>query len=97
MADLTFSDDVAEQLRKLAAREGRSVDEVVREMIRHYPPAQEADATDEDVTPLPDPLVGLIGLLDEFTDATDLSSTVRETLREHTHPKYGWTRRGRTD
>jgi hypothetical protein len=97
MADLILTGEVADRLRELAEREGRSVDEVVRDMMKHYPPAQGADVEDEDVTPTPDPLTGLVGLLDEFTDATDLSSTVRDTLRQYTHPKYGWTRRDRTD
>ena len=38
-----------------------------------------------------DPLEGLIGFLDEATDATDLSTSVRETLAQNTHPDYGWT------
>lgn len=46
---------------------------------------------------LPNPLAGLVGLLDDETDATDLSTTVRQTLANSTHPKYGWTTRGLTD
>jgi hypothetical protein len=45
----------------------------------------------------PDPLLGLIGLLDEYTSETDLSSTIRETLKKYAHPQYGWTKRDRTD
>jgi hypothetical protein len=44
---LTFSDDVVQQLKELAAREGRSVDKVVREMMKHYPPAQEDNVDEE--------------------------------------------------
>ncbi|MBC7811357.1 MAG: hypothetical protein H7175_09425 [Burkholderiales bacterium] len=46
---------------------------------------------------LPNPLAGLDGLLADATDATDLSTTIRETLKQSTHPQYGWTKRGRTD
>lgn len=46
---------------------------------------------------LPNPLAGLDGLLADVTDAADLSTTIRETLRQSTHPQYGWTKRGRTD
>ncbi len=97
MADLVLTGAVADKLRDLAERQGRTAEAVVEDMMQQYAPAQEADVTDEDMTPDPDPLVGLIGFLDGKTDATDLSGTVRETLREHTHPKFGWTRRGRTD
>ena len=74
MVTLTFSDELAQQLQRLAAREGRSVEEVVRDMVQQYAPIQESKLADDDETPSPDPLIGLIGLLDEFTDATDLSS-----------------------
>ena len=46
---------------------------------------------------LPNPLAGWDGLLADATDATDLSTSIRETLRQSTHPQYGWTKRGRTD
>ncbi len=47
MVNLTFSDDVAEQLRELAAREGRSVDDVVRDMMKQYLPARETNGSEE--------------------------------------------------
>jgi len=43
----------------------------------------------------PDPLEALVGLFD--SGLGDLSTSVRETLEKTTHPKYGWTRRDRTD
>jgi len=97
MADLVLTGEVADKLRHLAERQGRTAEDVVEEMMQQYPPAQGGDTLEEEGETGPDPLTGLIGLLDEYTGASDLSSTVRETLREHTHPKYGWTRRGRTD
>lgn len=47
MTDLTFSDDLVEQLRELAAREGHSIEDVVRDMMNYYPPAQESDVDGE--------------------------------------------------
>lgn len=41
------------------------------------------------VTLPPDPLDSLVGLVE--TGIPDLSMRVRETLAEHTHPRYGWT------
>ena len=43
----------------------------------------------------PDPLEGLVGLFS--SGLGDLSTSVRETLEKSTHPKYGWTKSGRTD
>lgn len=54
-ADLTFSDEVAERLRALAAREGRSVDEVVRDMMKQYTPAQQDEVPQEKVEDEPRP------------------------------------------
>lgn len=47
MVSLTFSEELAEQLRRLAQREGRSVEEVVRDMIEHYPPAHDSNVDKE--------------------------------------------------
>ena len=42
------------------------------------------------------PLKGLIGLID--SDETDLSTSIRETLAQHTDIQYGWTlKRDHTD
>ena len=47
----------------------------------------------------PDPLEGLVGLLDNSVKDEDLNTAtdVRETLAKYTHPDYGWTKRDRTD
>ena len=94
MSELQLSDDLIQQLETIAAREQRGVEEVLRTMVEQYG-AQ--PAANEDATPNPDPLIGLIGLLDDDIQETDLSTTVRETLKQYTHPQYGWTKRGRTD
>jgi hypothetical protein len=97
MADITLSEELVQQLRKLAIEEGRPVDEVVRSMLEQYHPAIADHPALEATEEANSPLLGLIGLLDKYTDATDLSSSIRETLKENTHPQYGWTKRGRTD
>ncbi len=95
MSDLHLPDNLTERIQAIAEREQLSVEEVVARMLQFYPPQTNTQKQDE--TPSPDPLLGLIGLLDDETQETDLSSTVRETLAKFTHPQYGWTKRGRTD
>lgn len=94
MSDLHLPDSLTERIQAIAERENRSVEDVVARMLQHYPTLP--DAPQEEKTNL-DPLLGLIGLLDDEIQDADLSSTVRETLAQHTHPKYGWTKRDRSD
>jgi ribbon-helix-helix CopG family protein len=89
MTDLTLSDELVEKIRKLAQREQRTVEDVVTDMLHQYHPVGQSLPLSHDETPHPDPLVGLIGLLDDDIQKTDMSSTVRETLKQHTHPQYG--------
>lgn len=96
MTDLVLSGKAADKLRELAEREQRPVEDVVLDLIEQHSPTEQEIGTDE-VSEAGDPLVGMIGLLDGFTNETDLSTTVRETLKKYTHPKYGWTKRDRTD
>ena len=95
MSDLTLPDTLTQRLQALAEQEQISVTEVLTRMLENYPSKKPLPESDE--TPNPDPLIGLIGLLDDETQETDLSSTIRETLAKHTHPQYGWTKRDRTD
>ena len=100
MTPLLLSDALVEQLQDIAEQEHRSVEDVLQTMIQQYTSETESQseaALSDDVSPNPDPLVGLIGLLDDDIQETDLSSTVRETLKKYSHPQYGWTKRGRTD
>lgn len=101
MPPLLLSDALVEQLRDIAKQENRSVEDVLQTMIQHYTPetepAPDEVLNDDDVSPNSDPLLGLIGLLDDDIQETDLSSTVHETLKKYSHPQYGWTKRGRTD
>ena len=95
MSDLNLPDNITTRIRAIAEQEHRSVEEVVARMLQYY--LAQPDVQKQEETPTPDSLVGLIGLLDDETQETDLSSTVRETLAKFTHLQYGWTKRGRTD
>lgn len=95
MSDLHLPESLTKRIQALAEQEHRSVEEVLTRMLQSYSAQQPIQNKDE--TPNSDPLVGLIGLLDDDTQETNLSSTVRETLKQYTHPQYGWTKRGRTD
>lgn len=95
MSNLHLPDTITERIQAIADQEQLSVEEVITRMLDQYPAKK--STTENDELPNPDPLLGLIGLLDDETQATDLSSTVRETLATNTHPHYGWTKRGLTD
>src|SRR5258706_9367250 len=101
MTPLLLSDALVERLQDIAEQEHRSVEDVLQTMIQQYTPEtqaqSEAEISDESAEGQHNPLLGLIGLLDEYTNETDLSSTVRETLKKYSHPQYGWTKRDRTD
>ncbi len=47
MADLILSGEIADKLRDLAKRKGRTVEDVVEDMMEHYPPAQEDEVLQE--------------------------------------------------
>ena len=95
MSDLRLPDSLTERIQAIAEQEHRSVEEILMRMLQSY--SAQGQVQNKDDTPDPDPLVGLIGLLDDETQETNLSSTVRETLAKNTHPQYGWTKRDRTD
>jgi hypothetical protein len=77
MGELHLPDNITERLEAIAEQEHRSVEEVLNRMLQNYPVQPSIQNKDE--TPDPDPLAGLIGLLSDETQETDLSSTVRET------------------
>lgn len=94
MTTLTLPDELVKRIQKIAQSEGRAVEDVIAGMVEQLY-AKEPDY--EDKTPRHNPLRGLVGLLDDDIKETDLSSTIRETLKQYTHPQYGWTKRDRTD
>lgn len=71
---IEVDEDIAQQLRRLAADERRSVSEVMRKLVEGY--TTQADhmsvAADE-------ALAAMAGMFDD-PDAADLSVTVRETM-----------------
>jgi predicted DNA-binding protein len=68
MADVTLSDELAQQLQKLAHEEGRPLDDVVRSMLEQYQPTVVDYPSPETADETNNPLLGLIGLLDRYTD-----------------------------
>jgi hypothetical protein len=94
MSELQLSDDIIEKIELIAAREQRAVEDVLRTMVEQYE-AQPDNEESADIEPNSNPLLGLLGLLDEYTNETDLSTTVQETLKKYSHPQYGWTKRDR--
>lgn len=86
MVTVHISEALAKQLQAIAQRENRSIDEVVESLVR--------DKVTEQPTPETAPsskaisaLDALMGMFDD--DITDMSSNVKETLREYYRNKYG--------
>lgn len=78
----TYKDGKLHPLEPLKLAEGQTVDIVITDEGVTPPettPADEAAAN---------PSLGLVGLLAGQTDATDLSTSVREALKKYTHPQY---------
>jgi hypothetical protein len=82
---IDIPEDVLERLRQLSEEQNRSVDSLLREMLQYYmkdapplrPPTKEQDEA----------LLAMRGMLGG--DETDMSVTVRETMREYYKKKYG--------
>ncbi len=72
MASLELSDELVEKLCTLAQSQQRSINVLLADILQQYKAIPTAPSI-EDRTPEKDPLVGLIGLLDEIQE-TDLSS-----------------------
>lgn len=63
----------------IAEREQRPVDDVLRSMVESYEPHPTAEQNAA--------LEAMLGMFDD--DVTDLSTTVRETMKEYYQQKYG--------
>jgi hypothetical protein len=82
---IDIPEDVLERLQQLSEQEHRSVDSLLREMLQYYmnyaptlrPPTKEQNEA----------LLAMRGMLD--IEDTDLSVTVRETMKEYYKRKYG--------
>lgn len=79
MATLIIDEELAKKLQLLAERERRPVEDVLRTMVDNYEPlpVEERTPTEEQNAALE----ALLGMFDD--DITDLSTTVRETMREY--------------
>jgi hypothetical protein len=75
MVNIAIPDKLAEQLETVARRENRPVAEVIETMLEQYEPKIPPDAGERH------PLDAFIGLYDD--DITDMSTSVRKTIREH--------------
>jgi metal-responsive CopG/Arc/MetJ family transcriptional regulator len=81
MVNITLPDHLAAQLEEIAQREKRSVTDIVVSMIEQYEPkpvSQEESDTAFD---------SIFGIYDD--DVTDMSTSVRETLKDYFEKKYG--------
>ncbi len=70
---MTLLEDLTQRLQTIAEREGRSPEAILQELLDAYEQRPSGEAPK-------DPLENFIGAFDD--DVTDLSTTVRETLRQ---------------
>lgn len=80
MVSITLPDELAQRLAEVARRENRPVEDVALEILEQYiPPPDEVEKGAD---------WGLIlGAFDD--EITDMSTTVKETLRSYYKDKYG--------
>jgi metal-responsive CopG/Arc/MetJ family transcriptional regulator len=82
MLTVQLPDHLAKRLEEMAERENRSVNELVTALVEEYI-APDTATSDESV----DPFDAIDGILDY--DITDMSMTVKETMRDYFRKKYG--------
>jgi hypothetical protein len=82
MLTVELPEHLAKRLQAIAERENRSVNEVVTSLVEEYV-APTTISEDESV----DPFDAIDGILDY--DVTDMSTTVKETMRDYFRKKYG--------
>lgn len=75
MVNIAVPDEIARQLENVARRENRPVAEVLAIMLAQYKPKPSPDEGK------PHPLDAFVGIYDD--EITDMSTSVRETIREH--------------
>jgi len=86
MVTIQIPDKLAQKLEKVAQRENRSLEEIAASVLQDFVSAEKDDETQspsEGITALD----ALMGMFDD--DVTDMSSNVKETLREYYRNKYG--------
>ena len=83
---IPVSEKLARKIEEIAQRENRSPDELASEVLEeHFLPKSQSESPEqtEDVNPL----AAITGILDY--DITDMSTTVKETMREY-HKNKKW-------
>jgi hypothetical protein len=81
MDDLIIHNPLAEQLRSIAQREHRQVEEVLADLLKQY----ESQALSDTTQSKADALTAMAGMFDD--DVTDLSTAVNETMDAYYHKK----------
>jgi hypothetical protein len=75
MVNIAIPDKLAEQLEIVAQRENRPVAKVIETMLAQYEPP--TSSVERELHPLD----AFIGIYDD--DITDMSTSVRQTIKEH--------------
>lgn len=80
MVMIQIPENLAKVIEKAAQRENRSLDELAVSVLEEHFPVEAADEAldaSDDVNPLD----SILGMFDD--DVTDMSTTVKETMREY--------------
>jgi hypothetical protein len=80
MAIIHISEKVARAIEAVAKRENRPLDDVAGEVLEDHFLPESSNATEESAEDV-NPLDAIMGMFDD--DVTDMSTTVKETMREY--------------
>jgi hypothetical protein len=80
MAIIHISEKVARAIEEVAKRENRPVDDVAGDVLEDHFLPQTSDESQEQAEDV-NPLDAILGMFDD--DVTDMSTTVKETMREY--------------
>lgn len=86
MVMIQIPENLAKVIEKAAQRENRSLDELAVSVLEEHFPVEVTDESPE-VSDYVNPLDSILGILDY--DVTDMSTTVKETMREY-HKNKKW-------
>lgn len=91
MTDFTISDELAEQLKEIAQRENRSIDEIFEDALREYADTHvETSVDDEPLTEAVNGFLAIAQAADELGERSkegDISERSREIL-DNDFPEY---------
>jgi hypothetical protein len=79
MVMINIPDDIAQELKAMAERKNRPIDEIAASYIRDGISSEKIEETHSQEAV--HPLDSILGMLDD--DVTDMSTTVKETMREY--------------